>query len=219
MKGAIFDVDGTLLDSMTLWENAGAMYLKSKGIEAEPLLGKILYPMTMTEGALYLKTSYLMEQEVTEIIRGIHDTIRDFYETKVVLKNGVLEFLKQMKQSGISMTIATSSDRAYIEKALKRLQVLDYFSRIFTCTEMEVNKIEPDIFLAAKSYMGTEVSDTWVFEDAIHALQTAKKAGFRIAGIYDASSEERQKEIQKISDIYLEKWDFEEFKKKETCIR
>lgn len=202
ITGAIFDIDGTLLDSMQVWNDAGERYLRSLGIEPEPGLGRIMFPMSMVQGAEYLKGRYLPQLDPDEIIGGINSTIRDFYED-VQLKPGVKQFLEEMKKWGIKMTAATATDRCLIEKAMNRLEILALFDHIFTCSEVGAGKSMPDIYLAAKQHMGTEISSTWVFEDVYHAIQTAKNAGFRIAGVYDESSMDLQQEIQESSDIYL----------------
>ena len=209
ITGAIFDVDGTLFDSMQIWNDAGERYLMSLGIKAEPDLGKIMFSMSMVQGAEYLKERYALQFDTDEIIDGINSTIQDFYDNQVLLKRGVKQFLSEMRKCDIKITAATSSDRRLIEKAMDRLEILTFFDRIFTCSEVGTGKSKPDIYLAANQYMDTDISDTWVFEDAYHAIQTAKNAGFRIAGVYDASSMEVQKEIRKISDIYL--YDLDDF--------
>jgi HAD superfamily hydrolase (TIGR01509 family) len=145
----------------------------------------------------------LPQSDTDEIINGINNTIRDFYDNQVQLKSGVKQFLDEMKKCNIKMTAATSSDRCLIEKAMVRLEILTLFDRIFTSSEVGAGKSKPDIYLAAKRYMDTEISGTWVFEDALHAVRTAKNAGFRIAGVYDASGLDAEKEIREISDIYL----------------
>lgn len=203
IAGAIFDIDGTLLDSMPIWEHAGERYLGSLGIEAEPGLGRLMLPMSMLQGAEYLKERYGLRFDTDEIIDGINNTIQGFYDNQVQLKHGVKQFLDDMKKCGIKMTAATSSDRSLIEKAMDRLEILNLFDRVFTCSEVGAGKSKPDIYLAAKQFMDTEISDTWVFEDAYHAIQTAKNAGFRTVGVYDASSMDAENEIRKFSDIYL----------------
>ncbi|QOX63233.1 HAD family phosphatase [Anoxybacterium hadale] len=203
ITGAIFDVDGTLLDSMQIWNNAGERYLRKLGIKAELDLGKVMFSMSMVQGAAYLKERYQLQFTAEEIINGINSTIQDFYDHQVKLKPGVKQFLGEMTKCDIKMTAATSSDRSLIEKAMDRLDINGFFDRIFTCSEIGTGKSKPDIYLAAKQYMDTEISDTWVFEDAYHAIKTAKNAGFRIAGVYDASSMNVQKEIREISDVYL----------------
>lgn len=207
IKGAIFDLDGTVLDSMSIWENAAVMFLSSMGIEAEPGLSKMMFTMSLPEGAGFLKVRYGLLMEKEEIMAGIDRTIEDFYYHQVQLKEGVEQFLKDMKQTGIKMTVATSTDRHIVEGALKRLNVISYFERIFTCTEIGVSKRQPDIYLAAAEHMRTLPEDTWVFEDALHGIRAAKNAGFRTVGVYDVFSRENVEEIKAICDIFVYKLD------------
>lgn len=207
IKGAIFDLDGTILDSMSIWDKAGEVFLYNLGIEAEPELSKIMFCLSMNEGAKFLKDRYHLSMDVDAIIAGINHTIEDFYYYRVQLKEGMESLLKVMQQVGIKMVAATSCDRQVFEKALERLKVISYFDKIFTCTEIGSGKEKPDIYLAAAEYMGTFPEDTWVFEDALHAIQTAKDAGFRTVGVFDASNLGDIDEIKKTSDIYLEKLD------------
>lgn len=203
IRGAIFDLDGTILDSMPIWDNAAEMYLRNLGIEAEPGLGKTMFSMSMAEGAEFLRNKYRLDMDICEIIDGINHTIEDFYYYQVQLKKGAEQFLKDMKQAGIKITAATCSDRQIVDRALKRLNVINYFDRIFTCSEIGSGKVKPDIYLVAAEYMGTRSKDTWVFEDALHAIKTAKNAGFKTAGVYDASSIGNMEEIKRTCDIYL----------------
>jgi HAD superfamily hydrolase (TIGR01509 family) len=207
IKGAIFDLDGTILDSMPVWDKAGEMFLHNLGIEAEPGLAKITFCMSMTKGAEFLKERYRLDMDEDAIIKGINHTIEDFYSYQVQLKEGVEQFLKGMQQAGIKMVVVTSCDRQVFERALARLKVLSCFDRIFTSTETGSGKEKPDIYLAAAEYMGTPPKDTWVFEDALYAIQTAKNAGFRTVGVFDNSSIVNLEEIKRISDIYLKKID------------
>jgi len=206
-KGAIFDIDGTILDSMPIWNNAPLMFLKSVGVDVAPGLGKIMFTMSMKEGAEFLKETYSLDIDADEILTGVNRTVEDFYYYHVRLKEGADQFLKDMKQAGIKMVAATSSDRHIVERALKRLNVMNYFDRIFTCTEIGAGKAKPDIYLAAAEHMGTLPKDTWVFEDALYAIKTAKNAGFMTVGVFDAYSMDDMDEIKRISDIYLEKLD------------
>lgn len=206
IAGAIFDLDGTVLDSMKIWEDAPELYLESLGLKAEPGLGKTLFSMSMAEGAEFLKEHYCPDQDADAIITGVNRIVRNFYFEQVCLKEGAGQFLKDLKQAGIKITAATTSDRELVEKALERLSVIDCFDRIFTCTEIGAGKSQPDIFLAAAEHMGTAPENTWVLEDSLYAIQTAKKAGFRTVGVYDGSSEEDQGEIRRLTDIYLERF-------------
>lgn len=206
MRGIIFDVDGTLLDSMGFWGELGARYLKTKGIRPEENLGKKLFPMTTEEGVRYLKAHYPLEGETEGIVEEIQEMIVNYYSEEVKLKDGVKEILKKLHEKKIPMTIATSSERDFIEKALERLGVLKYFQKIFTCTEIGKGKDAPDIFLEAARQMDVPAKDTWVAEDGLYAAKTARKAGFHVAGIFDACSKEEEEELRKVSDLYLYTW-------------
>lgn len=207
IKGAIFDLDGVILDSMPFWEKAGEMFLRNLGLQPETGLAKTMYCMSMAEGAQYLKDRYHLGMDEDEIIKGVNQTIEDFYAYQIPLKEGVAQFLKGMQQHGIKMAVATSCDREVFARALQRLNVMGYFDGIFTATEIGAGKVKPDIFLAAAEHMGTLPQDTWVFEDALYAIQTAKSAGFRTVGVYDAANRDDLDEIKRVSDFYLEKLD------------
>lgn len=204
MKGAIFDVDGTLLDSMPIWDDAGKRYLETLGITAHPGLGDILYPMTMEGAAAFMKREYHLTNSVQEIVEGVTNVIEQFYREQVLLKEGVSEYLESLQKRGIKMVIATSGDRVLTEAALTRLGICKYFVRIFTCAEVGTGKSKPNIFLRAAEFMGTRPEETWVFEDALHAMEAAKHAGFHVVGVYDKSNEKRTEEIKAICDVYME---------------
>lgn len=203
IRGVIFDVDGVLLNSMPVWENLGEIYLERLGIEAEKGLGETLFAMSLEEGADYLIENYGLKQTPGEIIAGLNREVQDFYGRKVPLKEGVRGYLEEFRDRKIPMAIATSGDRANAEAALKRLKVLSYFRAVFTCTEIGSSKSHPDIYYAAALQLDTDPSDTWVFEDALHAIRTAKKAGFRTAGVYDRASGRDLAQIRDTADIYL----------------
>ena len=122
VKGVIFDVDGVLLNSMPVWENLGELYLQKFGIQAEKDLSEILYEMSLKEAAEYLISHYGLKQTVEEVTKGIVKEVEQFYVEKVPLKEGVREYLKELKERKIPMVIATSGDRKNAEAALKRLK-------------------------------------------------------------------------------------------------
>lgn len=203
IRAAIFDVDGTLLDSMGIWEDAGARYLKGRGIEPEAGLGEILYPMTLEEGAAYLKNQYGLEGEIPEIVEGVLETVKHFYYKEVKLKAGVKELLERMSRKGIPMVIATSSSRDHVEAAFQRLGIDSCFQRIFTCSEVGVGKNSPLIYQRAARYLQMRAEEICVFEDVLYAIETAKNAGFYTVGVYDRFSEDEQEQIKCKADRYL----------------
>lgn len=204
IKGAIFDMDGVLLDSMPMWDHAGELYLAGLGVQAEPDLEKTLFTMSMQKGAEYIKEHYDLKLDTTEIKNGINTTISNFYAYEVPEKTGVRDILAILKGHGVKITVATSTDRCHVESALKRLGLLDYIDRIFTCSEVGIGKVAPDIYIQAAEYMGTDCSETYVFEDAYHAACTAHTAGFKVVGLFDESSRDRQDDLKINCDYYFE---------------
>jgi len=124
----------------------GKRFLYNMGIEGEPGLSKTMYCMSIAKGAEFLNDRYRLDMDMNAIIAGINHTIADFYYYQVQLKEGVEPFLKGMQQAGIKMVAVTSCDRQVFEKALARLQVMNYFDRIYTCTEIGASKEKPDIY-------------------------------------------------------------------------
>ncbi len=203
IKGAIFDVDGTLLDSMKMWDHAAEKYLLGLNITPEPDIEKKMFTFTMQKAAEYMKETYKLSFNTEEIIAGLNDVISSFYKYEAEPKSGVISLLERLSAANIPMTVATSTDRCQIEAALTRLDMMKYFKRIFTCSEVGVGKIKPDIYIQAAWCMGTDIEDTWVFEDAYHAAKTAYNAGFKVCGVYDESSKEHLDELKRYSHIYV----------------
>ncbi len=203
LKGAIFDFDGTLFDSMFVWETAGEAYLSSLGIQPKENLQNSLKSMSLTQSAIYIAEKYNLKLDTQEIMDGINKTVENFYFHTVQPKEGVIEFLELLKSMNVKMCIATATDRYQVEAALKRCDMDKYFSEIFTCTEVGFGKDEPIIFQKAMEYLGTTKADTVVFEDAYYAAKTAKADGFITVAVFD-SHETKQAELLSISDCFIE---------------
>ncbi len=202
IKGIIFDFDGTLFDSMSIWETAGTDYLTSLGYTAEKDLSKKLKAMSLTQSAEYLKENYALPLSVSEIMDGVNKTVEDFYFHHAMPKAHVISLLSALQGKGIKMCIATATDRYQVEAALRRCDMLGYFDAIFTCTEVGHGKDDPYIFEIAHEAMGTDKSETAIFEDAYHAAKTAKDAGFCVVGVYD-QYEKRAAELKVLADVYV----------------
>ena len=207
IKGAIFDVDGTLLDSMSVWDSVAADYLESRGATAQPDLNDKLLALGGHEIPRYFQVEYGLCESVDEIHHGIYKLLEEFYLFKVQLKAGVIPVLSALRKRGIKMCVATATDRHLVEPALRRCCLLEYFGRIFTCGEEKTSKSNPDIYLRAANFLGTDIKDTLVFEDAPYAIRSAKRAGFPVAAVYDLSAREKQDEIKELSDYYLVRMD------------
>ena len=203
IRGAIFDVDGTLLDSMFIWDTIGEAYLRSIGYQPKENLNETFKNMSLHQAARYYQTEYGVTQSIDEIMDGVNAMLERYYRFEVPLKPGVAELLERLRQDGVKLCIATATDRHLVEAALDRCGVLSCFGEIFTCNEVGHGKDEPDIFEVALRFLGTRREETLVFDDALYAVRTAKEAGFPVAAVYD-SHERSQAEVRARSDLYLE---------------
>lgn len=202
LRCAIFDFDGTLFDSMYVWDLASVAYLRSVGIEPRPSMREEVRPLSLYQTACYFQREYGLPLPVRQILSGIDQTVAHFYEEDVLPKPGVTAFLERLTEEGLSLCIATATDRHLISAALRRCGMERYFDVIFTCGELGHGKDEPIIFRTAMEHFGAARGNTVVFEDALHAARTAKADGFVLAAVCDAS-EKRQDELRALADCYL----------------
>ena len=211
LKGAIFDLDGTILDSMFIWDTIGEDYLRSLGKGPKENLKETFKTFTLEQAAHYYIENYEVTLSVDEIIDGVNKMVERYYAETVKLKPGIEVFLEKLKAKGVKMCIATVTDKPLVEISLDRLGVRDYFSEVFTCASVGHSKEEPHIYREAQNHLGTSKKETAVFEDVVHALRTAKSDGFVTVGVFDVH-EENQEELKMISDYYIENYsDFEKF--------
>lgn len=201
-QAVIFDIDGTLIDSMPIWDDLGARYLRSLHVTPEENLGKILFPMTIAEGVQYLKDHYHLRKSREEIRDGLRRITEVFYREEVPLKKGVEEFLQSLSDHQIPMVLATIGETELEEAALTRLGIRKYFRRMFVCEDYLTTKKEPKIYQVCASFLDLKPSKILVAEDLLQAIRSAKSAGFQTAAIYDAASAGDRKELQKEADYY-----------------
>lgn len=210
LEGAIFDMDGTLLDSMYIWETYGSDYLKECGVQPRTGVDEITVAMSLQHTAQYLKREYGLTKTEEAIVKEINRMVENQYFRVVQPKPGIPKTLKRLHEKGVRMAVATATDRYQVEAALERCGLLKYFSGIFTGPE-HGSKNEPEIFETALLHLGTKREKTAVFDDALYALRTAKTAGFPVVAIYDRSQKKTETVIRSVADMYLES--FEEWEK------
>lgn len=203
IKGVVFDLDGVLLDSMSIWKDLGARYLQSQGIAREEGLSDILFSMSMEQGAGYLKDHYLLERSAEAVLEDLQELLKDFYYNEAPAKEGADELIRFLKARGIRITAATSSPRGHVERALERNGLLSDIEAVFTVAEIGVSKHSPDIYDAAAEFMGLGREEVLVFEDSLYALKTAHDAGFKTAGVCDRDGERDQEGLAETGDVYL----------------
>ncbi|MFV0363680.1 MAG: HAD family hydrolase [Suipraeoptans sp.] len=202
IEGAIFDMDGTILDSMVGWNTLAERYLLSIGIEPRHNLNEVFKDLSLEKAAVYYQEHYNVDKTIAEIVNGINLLIKDFYYYDALLKPGAEEFLKFLFDNNVKMCIATASAKGLAHAALKRCGVREYFEEILSCQEIGRGKDVPFIYQAALQNLGTRKENTIVFEDALYAIKTAKNAGFIVAGVYDKYEQSTQ-EVMDISNYYI----------------
>ncbi|MDO5764738.1 MAG: HAD family phosphatase [Elusimicrobiales bacterium] len=205
VDAVIFDLDGTLLDSLSAWEHSGTNFLRTQGITPPEGLDEKLVKMSLMDGARLLKEMFSLPQEPEEILRLTLDPIRRHYFEDIPAKPGVPETLRRLKAQGVKLCVATASDGELARAALARLELLDLFDFVLTCDEVGVGKRSPAVYEEALRRLGTEKSRTLVAEDAPYALQTARLAGFMTAGVADPHTlPEGALQMRAEADFYVE---------------
>ena len=205
ITGAIFDMDGTLLNSMDYWAIAPYEYLQSLGVEPVDNTSKRFLEDGLKSWYEQEKARYCLTVTIEEARRGIYAIVEKGYATAVRVKDGAYEMLEKLQAKGVKMCLATATDRGTVEAVLKRLGIDKFFSRIFTCNEVGVGKREPKIYEVALEHLGTDRETTYVFEDAAYALKTAFSNNFKVVGVYDKNVYASEEEIKAMCHIYLDK--------------
>jgi HAD superfamily hydrolase (TIGR01509 family) len=182
MNYSIFDVDGTILDSMEVWNTLASQYVQSLGKVPEKNLDEIVSDMSLEQSATYLKNHYKINKQEERIISEILNFISDFYEYEVNLMPGFKEFISHYDSINV---IGTSCDEELVKIALNRLGVLNYFEDIITCSKVNKSKDDSDFYLACAQALKQRPEDIVVFEDADYCIDVARKVGFKVIKIKD----------------------------------
>ena len=203
IEGAIFDLDGTILDSMFIWIDIGYKFLEMKKIQVPAGTDKQFTQMSLQQAAEYYIEHFDNTATIESIINDINMLVEGFYFNEVLKKDGVKEFLEYLESLGVKMCIATATDKYMVEKALERNGLLHFFSEIFTCNGVGAGKDTAVIYDKALSHLGTAKENTLVFEDALYAIKTAHNAGYSVVGIKDVSEPAEPEEVKKYCDCYI----------------
>lgn len=203
IKAAIFDMDGTLTDSMYIWDTAGETYLKNCGKEPAPDLRDRLRPLSLSQAAELFQREYGVTASVDEILQGFDDVVEHEYKINVTLKPGALQLLELLKSRGVRMSVASSSPRNIVVSTLDRLGILPYFEHVVTCGDVGLGKDHPAVYDRAAELMDAGRDNTAVFEDALHAVKTASAAGYYLVGVYDESEGINEDQIMPLCSLYV----------------
>lgn len=208
MKGAIFDMDGTLVDSMYYW---GKNFIKKMDEENLPYpddVLNIITPMGVKTCCEYMHNELRHPKTPDVIYKEIEDAMIVEYATNIPTKPFAMEYLKKLKEQGVKMCVLSASTHKMIEASAKKCGYFDLMEFVISCEDLGMSKSQPEIFRIVAEKLGLSVEDVTVFDDNEIAVKSAKKAGAKTCGVYDATSEEYKEEIMAVADKYI--YSFEE---------
>ncbi len=183
LAGSIWDLDGTLLDSLAYWNQLGADYLATKGIRAPDDLQATLDTMELREGAQYLKERFHLEEDIETVFRELKARIRHVYTDDARFFPGALAYLQKQHDDGVKLALFTSAEGEAARASLERNGALQLFSCIVSASDLNLDKSNPEAFLYVLERLGTAHERTVVYEDAEYAIQGAKLAGLKVIKI------------------------------------
>ncbi len=207
-KAILFDLDGTLVDSMWMWHEIDVEYLGRFGYDCPPELQKVIEGMSFTETAVYFKERFRIPDSLEQIKQAWIDMSIEKYRMEVPLKKGARRFLEYLRQSGIRAGIATSNGRDMVDAVLEALEITSFFQVIITACEVAAGKPAPDIYLKVAADLGAKPEECMVFEDVPAGIQAGKAAGMEVCAVEDAFSLHMKEEKRQLADYYIE--DYEE---------
>lgn len=203
ITAVIFDLDGTLIDSMWVWDQIDEDYLSKKNIEVPKNLNSEIAHLSFNQVAKYFKKRFNLEDSLDDIKNSWNTMAYYHYSTDIKLKNGVKEFLDFLKSLNIKIALATSNSMNLLEAALKNNGIYEYFDSITLTDEVSVGKHEPDVYLLAAKKLGVDPKNCLVFEDIIQAVIGAKKAGMKVIAVEDTRSLSDKDKLLEASDEFI----------------
>lgn len=205
---AIFDMDGTLIDSMPYWDRLLEEYLDQLRVSEEDR-EYLLYRtrrMSLSEAAAVVKRELRMERSTQQMENEMGDLMDAHYMTDIPLKPGIESYLRRLREADVHLSVATLTPTPLAKLCLERLGISKYFDFLISCEEMGVGKEVPDIFLQCALQMGSAPYDTAVYEDSYRAIRTARRAGFYTVGVYDHSGAHHWEEMLLTCDETIQDW-------------
>jgi HAD superfamily hydrolase (TIGR01509 family) len=203
IQAVIFDLDGTLIDSMGIWAQIDEEYLSKFGYNVPDNLQEKITHLTLTETAIYFKNNFNIDSSIEDIISTWHEMAFYHYSNTIKLKDGVVEYLTLLKQKGVKIALATSNSIPLLEVTLKRNNIYHFFDSITTTEEVKKSKDNPDIYLLSAKKLNVDPNKCLVFEDIVQAVKGAKLADMKVFAIYDKASENQKEALINIADKYI----------------
>lgn len=210
ITGAIFDFDGTVFDSMHIWKGVKFQFFDRIGLILNEEQREEFKKLFLLDAIELAKTRFDLKMTDKELFDEFFTLIKEKYLADTKPKNDIIEFLEKLKAKGVKMGIATATGEPALIAVLEKFNMLHYFEEIYSTYTVGASKTEPKVYDVVLNELGTEKETTWIFEDALYAAKTAKKAGYNVVGIYD-KSELEQDELKNLVDIYIHNYSELEF--------
>lgn len=202
ITGAIFDFDGTVFDSMHIWQGVKFQFFDRIGLVLTKEEKEEFKGLYLLDSIKLANERFDLKMTDKELFNEFFTLIKEKYLADTEPKNDIIEFLEKLKAKGVKMGIATATGEPALIAVLEKFNMLHYFQEIYSTYTVGASKTEPKVYDVVLNELGTEKQTTWIFEDALYAAKTAKKAGYNVVGIYD-KSEPEQEELKKLVDIYI----------------
>lgn len=203
IKAVIFDLDGTLADSMWIWKEIDIRFLRSRNLPFPEDLQREIEGLSMRETAVYFRRRFYLQDTEEELMAEWNRMAFSSYASEISLKAGAESFLKQLKQCGISTGIATSNSPELTETFLKAAGIRYLIDCVVTANEVAKGKPSPDVYLLAKDKLGVRASDCLVFEDIPAGIAAGKAAGMKVCAVYDDYSKDVDQMKRSMADFYI----------------
>lgn len=203
-EAVIFDLDGSLVDSMWMWREIDIEYLGRFGIPLPEDLQSNIEGMSFSETAVYFKEFFNIPDSIEQMKSDWNQMAWDKYMNEVPLKPGIPEFLRGCKERGIKLGIATSNSRELVENIAEVHNLRDYFSCIVTGCDVAHGKPAPDIYLAVAKELQVNPANCLVFEDIVPGIMAGKNAGMEVCAVEDAYSVQDRMAKAEAADYYIE---------------
>ncbi len=203
VKALLFDMDGTVIDSMWIWDDIDREYLGNWTIEEIRAFQKQIEGMSFTETCEYMKVHFSLPDSLDQIKQKLIDMAEERYINKVTCKPGIIPFLKEMQRQGKKMAIATSNARELAEATLLAREIRTYFDLVLTACDVKKGKPSPDIYLEAARTLGVDPGECLVFEDVPMGVRAGKNAGMAVCAMEDRFALDQKDTIRDLADYYI----------------
>ena len=201
--GAIFDCDGTLMDTVGGWRRVEREFARMCGHELTSDEMRLLGTFTLPETGAYYHENYGLGKNPEQVVNMADEILLDYYGTQAGLRPGVGDFLEGIARAGGPMTVASSSPQRYLQAGLRNTGIIDYFAGVFSTDDVGAPKREPIIYVHAARFMGTDIASTLGFEDSLYAVRTLVNAGFKCAGCYDRDDSGTMEQLSSEATLFI----------------